>query len=437
LVRRSNPVVSIILPARNEEVCLGACLESLVAQTGTVFEIIVVDDASTDRTAEIARSFEINESPDAPGRGTTSNRAENHGNTIEGTALSRALPEPEAPHGKDPSASLRAGARSSIVNAGADALVRPDLHVIPAGPLPDSWTGKNNAMAAGAKVAKGKWLLFTDADTVHRPGSLSRAIAEAEEHNVALLSYSPEQEVRGFWEKAVMAVIFADLARTYPPAKVNDPASPVSAANGQYLLISREAYDAVGGHAAIANNLLEDVAMARLVKSSGRKIFFRYGGDAVRTRMYRSFAQLREGWTKNLTLLFGHPLEMAAQYLIESFLLLAVVSGVIVIALFGPPHIPRQSVVLLHFPFFKWWLAGVVGLVFVYLLSRSIERVMKARFPVSLSATSMLGPPIFAYLLLRSRRFYKRGTVDWKNRSYVYSAEEIKGLKKRQVIRAL
>ncbi len=133
----SRPVVSVIVPARNEEACLGACLESLVAQTGANLEIMVVDDASTDRTRQIAQSF-------------------------------------------------------------------VGVHVIDAGPLPPGWTGKNNAMAAGAKQARGEWLLFTDADTVHRSGSLARALAEAQQHDAALLSYSPEQEVHGFWEKAVM-----------------------------------------------------------------------------------------------------------------------------------------------------------------------------------------------------------------------------------------
>src|SRR6266852_6994485 len=250
----TNPVVSIIVPARNEEANIAACLESLVAQSGIPYEIIVIDDDSTDRTAEIARSF-------------------------------------------------------------------PKVKLIPAGPLPDNWTGKNNAMSAGAKAAhtKAKWLLFTDADTVHQPGSLARAVAEAEQHAAALLSYSPKQEVYGFWEKPVMPVIFAELATTYPPQAVNNPASPIAAANGQYLMISRETYDAVGGHTKISADLLEDVALARLVKRSnpgpqpargspdgvaGCKIFFRYAPDAVRTRMYRTFAQLREGWTKNLALLF-------------------------------------------------------------------------------------------------------------------------------------
>ena len=270
-IDKQNLVVSVIVPARNEEACLASCLESVVTQTGIDFEIIVVDDASTDRTAEVARSFSTADIGE--GALTRPNDHTNHGGTVTPA--------------------------------------RPKLTLISAPPHPENWTGKNNAMAAGAKVATGKWLLFSDADTVHKPGSLVRAVAEAEQHGSALLSYSPEQEVHSFWEKAVMPVIFAELAATYPPSKVNDPASPVAAANGQYLLISREAYDKVGGHTQIASDLLEDVAMARLVKSSGRKIFFRYGGDAVRTRMYRTWSQMKEGWTKNLALLFPRPRSLA------------------------------------------------------------------------------------------------------------------------------
>src|SRR5437763_525803 len=300
----SNPVVSVIVPARNEEACLALCLESLVAQTGINFEIIVVDDDSTDRTAEIARSFEVSvarfERVRNIGKGTTSGRAEQQASTANDTVEGGALP---------------------VIDTQTSGSCL-ELRLIPAGPLPEHWTGKNNAMSAGAKIANGKWLLLTDADTVHKPGSLARAVAEAEQHGAALLSYSPEQEVRSFWEKAVMPVIFAELATTYPPKKVNAPASPIAAASGQYLLISREAYDAVGGHTKIASDLLEDVAMARLVKSSGRKIFFRYGGDAVRTRMYRSWSQMKEGWTKNLALLF--PRSRALAFLRMAELLLIV-----------------------------------------------------------------------------------------------------------------
>ncbi len=131
-----------------------------------------------------------------------------------------------------------------------------------------------------------------------------------------MLSYSPEQIAITFWEMAVLPVVFAELARQYPPSVVSDPASPIAAANGQFILIRREAYDAVGGHVAIAGEILEDVALARAVKRSGRKIRFRYAPDAVRTRMYRNYSQLRDGWTKNLALLFSNPGWLAVKSLL-------------------------------------------------------------------------------------------------------------------------
>lgn len=328
------PKVSVIIPARNEEANLGACLESLVTQGGTTFEIIVVDDASSDRTREIARSFF-------------------------------------------------------------------GVQVLEAPPLPSGWTGKNNAVVAGARIARGEWLLFTDADTVHLPGSLAGAVAEAEQRTAVLLSYSPAQIVGTFWEKAVMPLIFAELAWQFRPALVSDPASPVAAANGQYLLISRSAYDAVGGHSAIAGSLLEDVDLARKVKASGRTIFFRYGGGAVRTRMYRNFSQLREGWTKNLALLFPHSGRLAALRMVEFVAILASVAAAIWAATQG------WSMGALN--------AAVMGLL---LLGNLLSRVRRAHFPYRISLLAIAGLPVFAYLLLRSRLFYKRGGITWKGRSY-------------------
>jgi hypothetical protein len=327
-------VVSVIVPARDEEACLGACLKSLVEQAGVAFEIIVVDDASTDRTREIAESF--------------------------------------------------AGVR-----------------VVDAGSLLAGWSGKNNALTAGVRQAKGEWLLFTDADTVHRPGSLARALAEARAQGAALLSYSPEQEVRGFWERAVMPVIFAELAGRYRTAEVSDPGSAVAAANGQYILISREAYDAVGGHAAIAGDLLEDVALAREVKRSGRKISFRFGGDAVRTRMYRSFGQMREGWTKNLALLFPSPLRLAVVRLMEFGLIVG--SGVVA-GRFGAKDRVGAAI--------------AVGLVCVILYGLFLRRILKAHFSWVSNALAVLGLPMFSYLLLRSTVAHREGKVSWKGREY-------------------
>ncbi len=328
--------VSVIVPVRNEEASLSDCLSSLVAQNGVVFEIIVIDDHSTDRTSEIASSF----------------------------------------------------AKSGV-------------KLITAPPLPNGWTGKNNAVAAGAKIACAEWLLFTDADTIHLPGSLARSIKEAKRQKAALLSYSPEQIVKSFWEKAAMPVIFAELASSYRPSQVSDPNSSAAAANGQYILITREAYNAVGGHAAVAGNLLEDVALARAVKRSGRKIFFRFGGDAVRTRMYRSFAQLREGWTKNLVLLFSQPVRLAVQRGLEFILIIAGLAITIADAFRGHSHSAIAAATLC-----------------VILYELFLTRIRRAHFSWNANLLALFGLPLFSYLLIRSKLFYNRGTVSWKGRQY-------------------
>jgi glycosyltransferase involved in cell wall biosynthesis len=318
------------VPARNEEASLEACLDSLVSQTTIDFEIIVVDDGSTDRTRAIAESI-------------------------------------------------------------------PGVKVIEPGPLPDGWTGKNNAVAAGAREACGEWLLFTDADTVHKPGSLAKAVAEARKQKADLLSYSPEQEVHSFWERAVMPVIFAELARKYPPARMSDPSSKLAAANGQYVLVSRSAYDAVGGHAAVATSLLEDVALARKVKAAGYRISFRYGGEAVRTRMYRNFRQLREGWTKNLALLFPSAVPLALWSIVE---FAAVVTGLVfaTILVFGGD-----------------WKHAIFYLIVPFL---TVMRIATAHFSWTSNLLGVLGLPVFAYLLVRSKFFHKRGKISWKGRMY-------------------
>jgi Glycosyl transferase family 2 len=330
------PAVSVIVPARNEEASLKNCLDSLVAQTNVAFEIIVINDHSTDRTHEIASSF-------------------------------------------------------------SDKQVR----VVEAGTLPPGWTGKNNAVIAGAKVAQGEWLLFTDADTVHLPGSLARSIEEATRQHAALLSYSPQQVAKSFWEKAVMPVIFAELAASFRPSKVSDPNSPAAAANGQYLLITRAAYDAVGGHAAIARKLLEDVALARAVKRSGRKICFRFGGDAVRTRMYRSFAQLREGWTKNLVLLFPSPMRLATLRALEFILIVSSFATGINTARHG------------HFQ--PAVAAGILGAI---LYAMFLTRIRRAHFSWAAALLALFGLPLFSYLLVRSKLSHEHGNVWWKGRRY-------------------
>ena len=352
----SSPEVSIIVPARNEEASLSACLESLTAQTGVPFEIIVVDDASTDRTREIAQGF-----------------------------------------------------------AGVRVLSPRPLHADGAG---KTWAGKNNAMIAGAKAASAQWLLFTDADTVHLPGSLARALEEAKNERADLLSYSPEQVVVTFAERAVMPVIFAELAAHYPPRKVRDQnsgqsskqsskqSSGIAAANGQYILVRRTAYDAVGGHAAVATEILEDVALARLFRDAGQRLYFRYGGDAVRTRMYRNWAQLREGWTKNLALLFPRPGRLALQSVFVWFV------GWVTIAIAASGVLSRH---------FVWTAAAVLWLLVHW--SLVYRRIHAAHFTAVNNLLAItVGLPMFAYLLLRSKKAHAKGEVTWKGRAYSVGA---------------
>ena len=325
----------MIIPARNEALSVGACLSSIVSQEAVAFEVIVVDDQSTDATAEIARSF-------------------------------------------------------------------PKVRVIEAGDLPQGWNGKNHAVWLGVEAARGDWLLFADADTVHLPGSLRRSLAEAREHGADLLSYSPEQEVHGFWERALMPLVFAELTRTYRTEQVNDPNSRIAAANGQYLLIRREVYNWIGGHQAIAGVLLEDVELAKRVKQSGRTLRFRYGGDAVRTRMYRSFPQMWEGWTKNLAVLFPRPIWLA---IIRSVEFLMIVLG---------------AVCLLSGLILASRLMIVAGIFLVLTVGTDFfQRVLRAHFGILNTLISITGLPIFAVLLLRSAVQYRwKKRVVWKGRAY-------------------
>ena len=343
--------LSVIIPARNEEDCLGECARSLVGQEedgwrlGEEWEIIVVNDASTDRTREIAAGF-----------------------------------------------------------AGVTVMDAPKLE--------RGWTGKANACWAGAQTARGKWLLFTDADTIHEPGKLRLAIIEAERHEAGMLSYSPRQIVRGLAQRAVMPLIFSDLAVTYSPAKVNDPANRVAAANGQFLLVRRDVYDKIGGHAAVKGSVLEDVELASLVKRRKLGLRFRNAPEAVAARMYRSFGALVEGWTKNLALLFGNAPMLAAIRLLQ------------LVVLIGVPLLV----------WFLWWLrtvnpatkTGVLGtpmataalaLVWLRALWGLYGRVGKSGFPFRDCVLAPLGIPLYVVLLWRSWfRVTVVKQVVWKGR---------------------
>jgi GT2 family glycosyltransferase len=347
-----RPKVSVVVPARNEEANLDRCLRSLVVQRGVVFEIIVVDDASTDGTREIAESF----------------------------TRVKACP---------------------FIAANSDLV---DVIVISARPLPDGWAGKANACASGAEIARGEWILFTDADTEHLDSSLSRAVAEAEEHQVGMLTYSPEQILTGFDQHVLMPLIFSELASVYKPREICDPKSPVAAANGQYLLIRRDVYDSIGGFSSVAGSLLEDVALARHVKAKGTAIRFRLGTGLVRTHMYRDWKEMQAGWTKNLALLFPGAQKLAVRRMIEFLCLILLPVFAVMSALTGHTSIASAEVAV----------GAVVWAAF-------LVRIHRAHFGAVSTFGSALGLPLFSMLLLRSAAAHAQGLVTWKGRSYAGS----------------
>jgi glycosyltransferase involved in cell wall biosynthesis len=236
-----NERITAIVPARDEEATIEVCVRSLARQV-EIAEIFVVNDGSTDRTAEIVR-----------------------------------------------------GLMAELEN----------LKLLEAPEIPAGWLGKNHANWEGAKHGSSRWLLFTDADAELLDGAAAGALRIAQENSAALVSFSPEQITRSWYEKALIPFVYYRLAKHFPYEAVRDAGSDVAAANGQFLMIRRDVYDEVGGHKSVAGEVLEDVALAKRVKAAGRRIWFGAGAGVVRVRMYRSFGAMWEGWKKNLYLLVG------------------------------------------------------------------------------------------------------------------------------------
>ena len=231
------PMVSIIVPMRNEERNARQCIEGLMSQKYRDFEVIVVDDRSTDNTLAILKEF-----------------TSKHINfkLIEGT------------------------------------------------PTLEGWIGKCYALWQGVREAKGDWFLFVDADTISENYMLPSVIKYVEDNGIDMLSLSPFQILETFWERVVQPVIFSSLYYAFPQKKINDPESKLAAAIGQFILIRRSAYENTGGHSSIKDKIVEDFALARLIKGSGYRLCVMRGIKLIRTRMYTNFDELWEGWTKNL-----------------------------------------------------------------------------------------------------------------------------------------
>ncbi|HMG27667.1 MAG TPA: glycosyltransferase [Acidimicrobiia bacterium] len=233
--RAGAPRISVLIPARNEEASIAQCVDALLAQDYPTLEIIVLDDDSTDGTAAIVR-----------------------------------------------------GRRDRR------------LRLVTGAPLPDGWTGKNWACHQLAARAHGEVLCFVDANTILARDTLSRAAGELRDSDLGLVSMLLRTDTGTASEAVLMPIVNYALLSLLPAALIEKPGFRKEAiALGPFVMVTRAAYAAAGGHAAEPAHIVDDVQLARSVKASGHRIALRNGTDLVRTRWYTGFAEIWHGFSKN------------------------------------------------------------------------------------------------------------------------------------------
>lgn len=237
------PLLSVVIAAKDEEANIESCVRSMLGQSYANFELIVVNDRSTDRTPEI---------------------------------LERIAAEDDR------------------------------LQVIHVERLRDGWFGKNNAMREGVARAKGEWLCFADADCRQTSDkTLSMAMRLVAEDKIDFLSVLPVLETHGFWERVIQPVCGAIMIIWFHPKRVNNPKSRAAYANGAFMLMHRRAYDAVGGHEAVRTQVNEDMHMARYAKQEGLRLFVVQNRGLYMTRMYDNLSAIWKGWSRIFYGCFG------------------------------------------------------------------------------------------------------------------------------------
>ncbi len=352
----AHPDVAVVVPARDEEANLARCLEGLVGQdypTGRL-QILVVDDHSADATLSIARSL---------------------------------------------------------------AASHPQIKAMRSPPLPPGWIGKSHACWIGARaltadasiehVESPEWLCFLDADVRTAPGLLTRAVATATAERLDLLSLAPSQELGSFAERLIIPCGLYLLAFCRDLRDVQSRHGKEATATGQFLLVRTAAYRAVGGHAAVHQDICEDLALARLLKQAGRNVVLRDGKGLISARMYTGWRTLWPGFTKNLTEMFGGPtstlaIAFAAVLLAWAVWLVPLADGLscgrgsdLACVALAPALIAAAAMIGLH-------IAGAVHF----------------RIPLWYGLLFPLAYAVGAAMAIDSIRRRVRGRIDWKGRTY-------------------
>lgn len=254
---RHDRACSVLIPARNEEDNIAACLDSVLRQGNAVLEIIVCDDHSTDGTVEKVKSFERTD---------------------------------------------------------------PRVRLIAAPELPVGWCGKTFACATLAGEAAGEWLLFLDADARLRDGAMDRLLSEAKARDVSFLSCWPGLDLIGFWEKALMPMLNFVVLTLFPaPLSLKRRDASLGLAHGACILARREEYERTGGHEAVRGEIFEDTSLARVWRARGGRGLCLDGQDIVRVRMYDSLRGIWNGFRKNFFPSFRRPLSFWLFLLLHLF----------------------------------------------------------------------------------------------------------------------
>lgn len=346
-------LISICIPARNEENNIRRCVEAALAQDYPNIEVIVLDDCSTDATPEILRQL---------------------------------------------------------------AAQNDTLKIISGSDLTEGWAGKPHALhqaSAVARAAQDTWLCFMDADTFLAPQAISSCYAKSLETKADLFTVMTDQILGSFWERVVMPLVMTALSVGFSPRKINDPNRRDAVANGQFIMIKRIVYDAIGGHEKVKDQIVEDKAISEQVKWNGYRLVIADGSQVVSTRMYTSLAGMWEGWTKNIYLgLRDHP----------SMLVLGAFGATL--ALVAAFFLPIWPLLGLYWALNggEWMALAVIFesiLVWGYLI---LARARAAR-GMSISGwyalTTPLGAGVFAAMMLTSawRGISGKGVI-WKGRTY-------------------
>jgi glycosyltransferase involved in cell wall biosynthesis len=347
------PLVSAILPAKDEELNLADCLGSVCRQTYPNLEILVVDDRSTDRTGEIALGFAERD---------------------------------------------------------------PRVRVLSIEHLPPGWTGKTHALDQALRHARGQWLWFFDADTTHAPESLSIVMEYGRSEGAALVSLLPELTCETFWEKVVQPLAGITLMQSFPLQVVNNDRSRLAFANGQYILIERTAYEAAGGHRAVRDRFVEDIGIAKRVKSLGLPIRVTLVRGLVSCRMYSTFRQLVRGWSRILYDAMARKTWRLALKLLDPIIFcqsghLALAAGIVLLAL-GHSG-----------PFGAWLL--VLALIHHALMCLLFLRVYTFSVPgTRYFLWYPLGNLVVDVILVRAIHMCLTGNVTWRGTAYQNSGAD-------------